>query len=373
MDPMLIPDECFFKQICLKNSSGHLYVSVSRCIIHLKFSKLEVIGLTRDAIEQHGSFRYKHQRPVDMIRVGKIADDMNEHLEKGEMPEIDIKIATVRQQEPKMIDGQHRFKSLYKLYDAHEFAHSQFEEKGLVIIHVFDYPTDSDRKHAYKVLNNNAPLASVYKSEKKEKIDYAWKRLLGQVHHLYSEYINECPYETEYDQFTSPTFDESDFIEEAHDFARTHRDHPLFDKFIESNLKDSVDKIPDSDIYPYYEALDLDHYPGGCVAITALGKKCKMGCKGVQGFKFPEHDEHGICGMHLGKNGINCTKWIDFSKQYRYTTFKKRFDATVTMKCPKGFIFKLGETENNWLLRAFDEFVKIMHAKNGHEILDFAL
>jgi len=152
----------------LKYATGKLSLSKNRHIVHLQFKNLEKLGWTRDALNEHGVLRYEYQRHVDSSRATKIADDMVDRMKIGETPEIDIMIGTVQQQDPKMIDGQHRLSAFWIVPDLCDSFDIPMFAQASVVLHIFDFENEIGRKRKFKVLNDNSLLSAIYTRHKRK-------------------------------------------------------------------------------------------------------------------------------------------------------------------------------------------------------------
>ena len=359
IDPWLIPDKHFFQNIVSKYAKRQLSLSRNRCIAHLLFTDLKKLGWTRNALDEHGTLRYEYQRPVNRERATKIAEDMIDRMKVGDIPEIDIMIGTIQQQDPRMIDGQHRCNAVWIASELCDSFVMPLFEQSTVVLHIFDFANEIERKRKFKVLNDNSLLSAIYKSRAqsmKEKTEKAFVQLMKLIQHTLGDFIQPTIHGA-YEKFISSDVDETDLKEVVYDFVVQYRDSPQFDKFCSNTLLTDEMKLVGSpeDVWKYYEQLPIEKYPSGCVAFTCHDEKCKNGCTGSHGIRFDDYPAHGICGTHTRKYHETDEHTI---KKYKFEMFKRRFDRAKNSGSPTCLLFKLKETENNWLNRTFDAFVK---------------
>jgi hypothetical protein len=347
-----------FRTTVARYSTDMMCPSETQQDSYVFFKDFVKIGLTQEVIDKNGRMRLGCQRPVNVPFATEIAEGINEQLSIDIQPKIQLLIGTIRYHEPVFMDGQHRFDGIWRAKEMCKGTmHGTSLDNVKVNIQIFDYLTEEERDHEFSVFNNKRLVHGLYISRadgEAEENKIAECTIVNLVTELYSLHMSDVEYKTEYQKFVSLTFNETELKEAVYDFVKKNRDESYFEEFMDKEImKEMIEQNERAyeDLPSYYTELSTKKYPKGCMEITSKGEKCSRSCEGEKAHKFEEG--YGLCGMHVGKllHGRGKTTLSTCKRDL----FKKRFERSGS---DTWLLFKLGETEKNWLQRAFDLFLK---------------
>lgn len=363
VDPMLISEEYMYRNVVKKYSVSEMPHTKNTTYYVVKCVDLERIDLIPSAIEKKGHMRYVNQRDVDPEHAKKIADTIFDRLKHGlEITDMEIKIGTVSQQNPKVMDGQHRLVGLHMVMEHCKLLMKEFAKVSDIrcVVLLEDFNTEKERRSLFKQRNDNRPLNAIYKDhedESKQTINDIRKQFVEKIRVFCGQLISEIPYMSEYDEFVSSFINSRVLDETTHAFVKKYIGTPHLPGFLEK-IYEILEKM--SFEYPsvyveHFNMMSMSGFPKGCMGMTLKGEKCKNSINGKCALLLA-NGTHGLCHSHIhiieGK-----TPDILYT-EYCQSVFMKRLDNVrkISSNPPYFLMYKLGEQEN-WLDKAFIQYL----------------
>lgn len=271
------PKSCFISEL---GQISDYFIPVSKSHMHA----LVRAGNFIKKFKSIDNFLWDKQREIDIDRVNSIIEYLDGKPVGLRASNQCVTIATVKGDDPRVIDGQHRFVSVLKM-----------DEDTPFLIQALDFNNNDDRFLEFVVINSNTPLPDYYKSITSR--DKFYKQITDMIHiKILIAYKNII--------FNVNDSRKYGFISQSNlrsgIYGAIQQRQPEMTSDIEAIVNSFMDLLKDPILFPP----EVMHYP----VAPLNAAKCKSSKSEMEKYIQCSCDpkDNGFCGRHVSmKNPYN--------------------------------------------------------------------